>query len=298
MKLLLILLLSIACFGQELSFDPPTTNWLYNARGAVQLFYENGKIWTVRGDSASGSLIVSPLYFEIGRDNVAGFDSQFKFGQNPSVGTSEEVIWDGGGNYTFLDTAETMTIVSTSDDDTLNGSGAWNLIVYGLDSDWKEVSEYIILDGTTPVITTNSFLRVFRAHIVNSGNPDPIGDGNLGNITITSTGSTTLQAQIGIGNGQTLMCVYTIPAGKTGYVTGLSFAVGQGRECTFFGKFRNGVNGAFSVKYSLTLYQSSFFGTLEVPLKIPEKVDMVITATATATPVKADASFGIILIDN
>lgn len=226
---------------------------------------------------------------------LIGYSSEFKFGENPVIGTTEEVIWDGGGTYTFLTDADSMKIVSTSADDSLGGSGANTMIVYGLDSNWNEISELVTLDGTDTVTTTAKFLRVFRALVLTSGTSTPIGDANLGMLTISTATAITLQAQIGVGNGQTLMCVYTIPAGKVGYVTGISFAVGEGKECTFRAKFRNGQGGAFSVKFSLTLYQNSYIGSMQTPLRIPEKIDMVITGITATGTVKANASFGMIL---
>ena len=234
----------------------------------------------------------------IAEDLLQGYNSEFKFGQNSAVGTTEEVIWDGGGNYVFLSSAETMDIVSTDADDSLGGTGAQTMIIYGLNANWIETYQVIVLDGTTIVTTDTAFLRVFRAVILTSGTSSPIGNANEGTITVTSHTTTTLQAQIGVGNGQTLMCVYTVPAGKTAYITGISFGVGQGKECTFIGKFRNGVGGAFSVKFSLTLYQNTYFGSLEIPLRIPEKIDIVVTGVTLSGTVKANASFGIILKDN
>ena len=235
---------------------------------------------------------------QIAEDLLVGYDSEFKFGQNVAVGSVEEVIWDGGGNYIFLEAAEVLKIVSDDANDSVGGTGANTLIVYGLNANWDETFQIISLDGLDTVLTDTAFLRVFRAHVITSGNPNPIGDSNLGKVNILGASTLTVQAQILEGNGQTLMCVYTIPRGKTGYVTGISFAVGEGKDCTFKGKFRNGINGAFSVKYSITLFESSFFGTLQVPLRIPEKIDIVLTAISTAVSVQADASFGIILKDN
>ena len=73
---------------------------------------------------------------------------------------------------------------------------------------------------------------------------------NLGLITLTSSTTVTPQAGIQIHNGQTLMAVYTIPAGYTGFVTGASFSAGEGKQVFFRGKFRNGPDStyAFSVR--------------------------------------------------
>lgn len=299
MRYILIILLSLSVFAQ-VPFDPTTDNWLYNSRGSVMLFYQDDEFLAVQGDSLSGAIIISPLFFEIGKGSIPGYDSEFKFGQNISVGSTEEVIWDGGGNYTFLDygSHERIKIVSTNDNDSLGGAGAWNLLLFGLDSNWVEQQEIILLSGIDTVMTSNYFLRIFRAIVINSGNPTPVSDANLGNINILAATTLIQQSLIRIGKGQTLNAFYTVPAGKTAYVTGLSFGVGQGKECTFLARIRNGLGGVFSVKYSLTLFESSFFGTLVIPLEVPEKIDMVVTASAATGTVRADASFGLILVDN
>lgn len=252
-------------------------------------------------EEGSGRLRTSDFFLNISRGSWEGISSQFKFGRNPDVSVTEEVIWDGGNGYVFLDAAETMSIVSTSADDTNGGDGAWNLILYGLDDDFNEIFETVTLAGLTPVITTNSYRRVYRAFILQSGIATATEDANIGDITITSTTTANIQAQITQHNGQTLMCVWTVPSGYTAYITGISLNVGQGKQCLFRAKFRNcaTANCAFTTKYAIDIYQNTFFGELKVPLKVPEKTDVVITAQMSATPAAtATASFGAILIEN
>ena len=43
------------------------------------------------------------FYLDIGRDKYPNIDSNFKFGRNEDVAASEEVVWDLGGNYIFLE---------------------------------------------------------------------------------------------------------------------------------------------------------------------------------------------------
>ena len=248
----------------------------------------------------NGLKSVNDLYFEIAQDNLTGYNSEFKFGRNEGVGAVEEVVWDGGGSYTFLETAEYLKVVSDSAADDFLGTGARTIVIFGLDADYVQQSETIEMDGTDTVQTVNKYLRTFRALVLTSGTNDPIDDANKGTVKFLSDSTLILQAQIQEHNGQTLMAVYTVPAGKTGYVTAVSFAVGEGKQCLFKGKFRNGVTSdfAFSVKYVLDLFQTSFFGTLVVPLMVPEKTDIVLTAQSSAAGTDAGASFGMILVDN
>ena len=242
------------------------------------------------------------FFFDIGMDKIENHDSQFKFGLNPSVGSAEEVIWDIGGDYIFLDTAEQLQISSSNAND--NGytqdTGAWNLIVYGLDENYTKIQEFVILNGTNIVTTQQEFLRTFRAHIVQSGQAIAINNANEGDILIEGAVTGTDQAGILTHNGQTLMAVYTCAANTTCYITGTSLASGEGKEVLYKGKFRNCNidNCAFSTKYSVQLYQNSFFGTFKVPLKIPEKTDMVFTAQSSSAGSTASASFGLIEIEN
>ncbi len=234
----------------------------------------------------------------VAEDELTDYDSEFKFGENISVGTTEEVIWDGGGTYTFLSAAETMHVFSDDTADNIYGTGARLIIVVGLNQYWQQTSQFIVPIGTDTVTTDTSFLRVFRSIVILSGDPSPIGDANVGDITIQGSSTSTLQAKILANNGQTLMAVYTVPRGKTAYATGISLGVGQGKECVFKAKFRNGVGGAFSIKYSLTLYQQALNLPLKTALRVPEKIDMVITGITATGTVKANASFGLILKDD
>lgn len=242
----------------------------------------------------------SHFFLNISRGLIDGHGREFKFGRHPGVGLAEEVIWDGEGNYTFLEADETLNIVSTSTDDTLLGDGARTLLVVGLDSDFNEIQEIIEMDGTNNVLTTNSYFRINRMIVLTSGTNTPIGDSNLGDITAITSGLTILQAKILIGNGQTLMAVYTVPVGKTVFATGLSFSVPDGKSCLFKVKFRNGpgVPFSFSVKFTADLFQQAINLPLTTPFPVPEKTDIVITGKSSAVGTPASASFGLVLINN
>jgi hypothetical protein len=152
-------------------------------------------------------------------DNITFQASDFvhKFGSNSQIKNSglsvasPETIWDGSNEYIFpSDNGEDMEIVSS------DGSDAQDVVVQGLDENFLQKTWTGTLAGSTPV-NIGTWTRIFRAY----------NDGNVnfaGNITINEVGSTTDYIKILDGNNQTLMCVYTIPADKIGYLTKYSLS--------------------------------------------------------------------------
>ena len=152
----------------------------------------------------------------VSRGKVRGAFHIIKFGENLDIDSNMETIWDGGGLYTYLTSAGVLTVTSTDGDDAAAGTGARTVTVDGLDANYNQVSETLTVGGSAGSV---EFFRVFRASVASSGSSGT----NEGTISIAS-GATTL-AQIikvgtgqGTGLGQTLMSIYSIPAGYTGYV--------------------------------------------------------------------------------
>ena len=240
------------------------------------------------------------FYLRVARQDFSNFSSLFIFARSVTVTATESVIWSGGTPFTFLTQAEPLSIVSTSENDTLLGTGARTLYLDGLNNNYEVQTEIIALTGQTPVISTLAYLRLCSAIVMTSGTNSPVSDTNLGTITLTTTSTKKVQGSIVINQGQALTSVCTVPAGKTGYITGVSFSAGQGKQCLFRAKIRNGVGAlyAFSVKYAIDLYQNTFQGDLKIPMRIPEKTDMCITGVTSSGTIDACASYGIFLIDN
>lgn len=268
----------------------------------VALHDANGTELEMESDGSVPNMPYGEYLHEVVKGSFPGKTSLFKFGRSDTISTTEQVIWDGGGGaaYEFPTVLETITIVSNSANDVAAGTGARTMIVYGLDDNYDEVSDVITLTGTTPVVTTQTYRRVHRAFVLTAGTNSILGGANDGTITITHTTSTQVLAQIKPNNGQTLMGIYTIPAGKTFFITGLSLSVGQGKDCTFYVRTRNGITSAdsFSVKYSSEMYEAAFTTALTTPFRISEKSDMCITAITSAGSIEASVSWGGILIDN
>jgi hypothetical protein len=133
--------------------------------------------------------------------------SVHKFGYNADVDTTTdpEDVWDAGGLYAFPSAAAETSIVSSAGADDLASTGARTVRVEGLDANYQVITEDVEMDGATPVVLSAEFLRVYRAQVLTAGS----GGINAGAIDVKH-GATVL-ARIGIGNGQTLMAIYTVP---------------------------------------------------------------------------------------
>ena len=161
-----------------------------------------------------------PFELQVARGQISYHKTIFKFGFNSDIDNSLETVWAQGGLYSHPSSASTMTVSSSSTADTSAGTGARTVEIFGLDADYNEVSETITLNGQTAVTTTNTYLRMNRAIVRSAGS----GEQNAGVIyvgtgTVTAGVPANKYATIAVGDNQTLMCVWTVPAGYSAYLT-------------------------------------------------------------------------------
>lgn len=209
-----------------------------------------------------------PFELQVSRNQVGWHYPLFKYGYNPLIINVNETIWDGGGIYSYPASALAMTVTSAggaTDEDV-------KVTVIGLDTDWKEVQQEVTLDGSGVATTTQTFRRVFRAYV--SGDQSPTG-----NITIANGGTT--YAQITNGENQTLMAVYTVPAGHTFYLTNGTATHGTGTSGGVFMTVRfmlREFGGVFRTATKIDIVESEVLFPFTFPLRIPEKSDIEVRA--------------------
>ena len=237
-----------------------------------------------------------PFYLAVQQGKVPGYSMINKFGYNPSIGSiSFETIWETGNDYPWQTAQATLDVVSDDTDDDVAGTGARTLRIQGLDGSYNLAEETIDMDGTTTVTTTQEFLRVFRMSVETAGS----SGNNEGTITATYTGGSDVAATITAGNGQTLMTLYTIPAGYTGYLLSINIASGKDQEMQFkFIQRDNSVaNAAFQTKQFLNVrggQTTVIFNAINV---IPQKSDIYVSAISSSTS-SASASFDLLLVQD
>lgn len=207
-------------------------------------------------------------------------------GYNPNLQNgSEEMIWNySSGSQYLASTANTVGIVSSSASDT-----GVDITIEGLDSNWDLLSETIRINGTTPVRTSNSFIRILST--TNTGSNTIIG-----NITMTQDGSNVV-AYIQDGVGRGLSGDYAIPAGYTGYLYKGNASVGKGGDAEikmyvrYFGK-------TWIVGHVAQLYEDVYTYDFTFPTVLPEKTDIKVTGTTTTTGSSVACNFDILLVKN
>jgi len=249
------------------------------------------------------SMPAAMFYAELALGNVPGWSKLRKFGQNTQINNGQiEDVWDGGGLYPWMTAAAQLELVSTSANDTPGDIGAHTIMIYGLDENYAEVSEQMTLDGVSPVFTVNSYLRIFRIEVLTAG-LNEIDGVNTGDLKIQDLAGGTVRAQVSIGNNQSQMALWTVPAGKTFFMTAIFASIynaqskGYGemelRVRPFGMAFREQLNAGMATDGTTSF--SHTFTTLDA---IPEKTDMLIRATATVNNTKAIGSFGGLIKDN
>ena len=226
-----------------------------------------------------------------------------KFGANLSVGSSLETIWEPGGIYEYLTTASVVSAVSDEAADTApSGDGARTIELQGLDANYNTITETISTGGTGGgTASTQQFIRIYRALVSTAGATGT----NEGDILIKA-GSTTV-ISIGThgsggnkeGFGQSQTSVFTIPAGKTGYLT--QWSVGSSI-------YNSGVQAFFMasevddgpvLRTKDVMFLNNFsIKDYKVPLSLPAKTDVEVRAYDDSTGIPVSTSYNLILVDN
>lgn len=271
----------------------------------------------------SNPLPVRDPLLEIARGSVTGEKSENKFGRNIEVDSGVTAdIWDGGhpvvaGGVSLIWVAPTQArihaIVSTSLNDSDTGGvnpqsdGARTIRVTGLvDWDTKEVSEDIILDGTTSVNTTNSYVIIHRLETLTKGNNS--SGPNVGVITATAAVDLTITAQIRASQGQTQMAIYGVPSLQTaeigrlyGNVNKAGGAAGLVDITLVANPEPNAELTNFLTKHTFGL-QTVGTSALTIPFYTPKRVRgpaiIKIQASSNTNDMDISAGFDVILADN
>jgi hypothetical protein len=234
---------------------------------------------------------------------VRGVSRVNKFGANRSIGTGDvpEAVWEVGGLYPYQSTAQSLEVLGGADDVLTTGTGAWTVEVQGLDANWEEQLATRSLNGANPIALPGTWLRVFRATIVTAGSTHS----NVDNIIVRIASAGATLAQITATLGQTTMALYTVPAGKTAYLSkfdvSVLFGTGGGAQgdVALFARDNAVADAAFQIKIELGGKSGEAGRTFTTPLRFTEKTDIearVLDVSNNGASVTAE--FDLVLLEN
>ena len=218
-----------------------------------------------------------PFELQVKRGQVGWHYAIFKFGFNPDVDNSLETVWAEGGVYSYIETATVLKVSSSSTNDTSAGTGARTVTLSGLDANYAEISETVTLNGQTAVNTTNSYLRIYRMCVKTAGT----GGQNAGVIyagtgTVTSGVPANKYATVAVGDNQSLMALWTVPADHTAYLLqkDITAATAQNNKYANVHLVARPFGEVFQTKDKHVIDNGVLHQNYSIPLKFEEKTDI------------------------
>lgn len=279
---------------------------------AVLTGKSNGEFKNVK-TTIDGYLAISDISsgLSIAQGNVTGVSFVHKFGNAPDFDTSDGdvTIWgaaeDGAAwelmQYIYSTAADIDSISSS------NGADNQEITIQGLDTNYELVSQTITLAGQARVPLSTNLIRVFRAF--NNSSTAFAGHVIIYENTTLAGGipvdNTKIRLVIDPIHQQTLMAVYTIPAGYTGYMRDWYAATaGASKNSNYSITLRAREFGkVFRTKHFSALSDngtSAYIHKYEEPEIFHEKTDIEMRAAALAvgaTGVSISAGFDIVLVE-
>ena len=120
---------------------------------------------------------------------------------------------------------------------------------------------------------------------------------NVGTITATATTAMSVHAQINPTDNQTLKIQFAIPANRYGLITHSEIGCAKNDDCEIRFKIRL-FGEVFQTKRLLNFFQSTVSFSNFLPILLPPKTDVTMTALSSAGGVKVSANIDYDLIDS
>jgi hypothetical protein len=231
-----------------------------------------------------------PFYLNVAQGLIPGYSGNHKFGAVPlmSINTTG-TVWDINDTLYPWDSWTTPGTITL---DRANAADINHIVrVEGLDASFNFVSVDITLTDVSNA-SAQVFSRINRMYLLTDGNA------NLGHINAVKGGVTV--ARITALKGQTLMSVFTIPAGKTGYLINVCMSTQTNGDGSGQVMVRDFGDEVFLIKHAFEISGEGghYMYDFHIPTPITEKSDIDIRAISRANNGRYTAVFDILLVDN
>ncbi len=206
-----------------------------------------------------------PFELQVKRGQVGWHEAIFKFGFNPDVDDSLETVWAQGGLYSYIETATVLKVSSSSANDTSTGTGARTVTLSGLDAGSGGQNAGVIYAG----------------------------DG-----TVTSGVPAEKYATIAIGDNQSLMGLWTVPADYSAYLLqkDITAATAQNNKYANIHLVARPFGEVFQTKDKHVIDNGVLHQTYSIPLKFEEKTDIEVRCIGDSAGANIAVSVGLDII--
>ena len=238
---------------------------------------------------------------EVAKGNVAGHKGVNLAGHDDTISTTIQTVGSHGTLYTYSSTADIDSISSSS------GSDTHDITIEGLDASYAEVIQTVTLTGQTPATLGTSLMRV--NHVYN--NVGTTLTATVGTVYVFVSGGTvtagvpqtaadirgTIELLGTISTEHHNSSVFTIPAGKTGYIVFGKATVSDAKalELTFWG----GVGQtAMAQTHHIDIKNTNYDYFFKLPAVVPATTDLEVRATIDSGTGEVSVHYDIILVDD
>lgn len=234
-----------------------------------------------------------------------------KFGENDAVGTTLVPIAQGSV-YRTPTSPVTLAAISTDADDTIAGTGAQQITLTYLDSNFEEQIDVIDMNGATESTdTVTDVMRLYRVAVTRSGTyATQTTASQQGTITVRVAGGgetwTVIEtAATGFGVGQSQKGAYTVPAGWTAFILSSDINVDGNKDANVYFFQRTNADDVTTPFTGTLRVQNEYKGVSgHLPFQhrtyesYPEKTDIGFLAVTGTGTVEITAEFELMLVRN
>ena len=207
-----------------------------------------------------------PFNLRASMGHVTNGTPVFVYGNNPNVQTAEETIWYHGGIYTYPSAATQMKVSSQ------DAGATSEVMINGLDANYMPINEIVTLTGQTAVTTTRSYLRIQNAYVLSNAATNHI---YIGTGTVTAGVPETVYEMIHDGHNRTESARYTVPAGRTFYITHGTISHGSDSSAYITARLVYRLFGLPFQNSAVVNLNNKFIDFwFDFPIALPEKSDL------------------------
>lgn len=248
-----------------------------------------------RNPSIGSQYKTEDFTLQLARGHVDSHYGVHILGRVPAMSqNSSGSIWDLNDTYYPWSAWATPGVLTIP---AVNASDNGKIVhIFGLDENYLEIDERIVVSSTAAVTTTNIFSRLNYAHLHSLSTA-------VGNISI-QIASTTI-ARINAGAYESLCAQYTIPAGKTGYIMQGACTCSASADASVYMRIRH-IEPAHPTElhydtthtFEVSGTGGQYYYKFTVPPMLSEKTDIDLHATVRSNNARVTAVYDLILIDN